>query len=194
MAIEQESFPLISGHLSFDLVNTEVVRHGIRHNLLETEQDVEAWVNTLLAQTIIYTEQLSEDVTSWAREALPILHKLRSLLREGFERIADGGNLPNGWTSQLESHITNAPFSYKINKGKLMPVPLGKPVYALTSLISLDALELLATGELTKTHRCANPDCVLLFMDTSGRRKWCSMKICGNRKKVARFQKRHQKK
>ncbi|HDR6823126.1 TPA: CGNR zinc finger domain-containing protein, partial [Bacillus thuringiensis] len=34
------------------------------------------------------------------------------------------------------------------------------------------------------------PDCVLLFIDKSGKRKWCSMKICGNRKKVAKFQDR----
>ncbi|MGX6988867.1 CGNR zinc finger domain-containing protein [Leuconostoc fallax] len=30
----------------------------------------------------------------------------------------------------------------------------------------------------------ANPKCVLLFVDESGRRKWCSIQICGNRHKV----------
>ncbi|WP_425203523.1 CGNR zinc finger domain-containing protein [Priestia megaterium] len=35
---------------------------------------------------------------------------------------------------------------------------------------------------------------MLLFIDLTGRRKWCSMKICGNRKKVARFQHKNNKK
>jgi CGNR zinc finger/Putative stress-induced transcription regulator len=35
---------------------------------------------------------------------------------------------------------------------------------------------------------CANPDCVLWFLDTSrpGTRRWCSMAACGNRDKALR--------
>jgi predicted RNA-binding Zn ribbon-like protein len=35
---------------------------------------------------------------------------------------------------------------------------------------------------------CANPDCVLWFLDTSrpGTRRWCSMAACGNREKAIR--------
>jgi predicted RNA-binding Zn ribbon-like protein len=35
---------------------------------------------------------------------------------------------------------------------------------------------------------CANPDCVLWFLDTSrpGTRRWCSMSACGNRDKAIR--------
>jgi predicted RNA-binding Zn ribbon-like protein len=35
---------------------------------------------------------------------------------------------------------------------------------------------------------CANPDCVLWFLDTSrpGTRRWCSMAACGNRDKAIR--------
>ena len=36
-------------------------------------------------------------------------------------------------------------------------------------------------------RRCANPNCVLLFLDVSksGRRRWCDMATCGNRAKSA---------
>jgi predicted RNA-binding Zn ribbon-like protein len=35
---------------------------------------------------------------------------------------------------------------------------------------------------------CANPDCVLWFLDTTrpGTRRWCSMAACGNRDKAIR--------
>ncbi|WP_163580863.1 CGNR zinc finger domain-containing protein [Gracilibacillus saliphilus] len=39
-------------------------------------------------------------------------------------------------------------------------------------------------------HHCANPACILLFIDKRGKRKWCSMKIYVNREKVTRHQKR----
>jgi hypothetical protein len=39
-----------------------------------------------------------------------------------------------------------------------------------------------------RIRKCANPDCVLHFVDTSrtGRRQWCSMTACGNRLKARR--------
>lgn len=39
-----------------------------------------------------------------------------------------------------------------------------------------------------RLRRCAHPDCVLHFLDTTGRgtRRWCSMAGCGNRAKAAR--------
>lgn len=39
-----------------------------------------------------------------------------------------------------------------------------------------------------RIRRCAHPDCVLYFVDTSARgtRRWCSMAGCGNRAKAAR--------
>jgi predicted RNA-binding Zn ribbon-like protein len=43
-----------------------------------------------------------------------------------------------------------------------------------------------ASGE--RVRPCANPECVLWFVDTSrpGTRRWCSMAACGNRDKAAR--------
>jgi len=40
-------------------------------------------------------------------------------------------------------------------------------------------------------RECPGEDCGYLFRDTSrGRRRWCSMKTCGNRAKVQRFRDR----
>lgn len=51
----------------------------------------------------------------------------------------------------------------------------------------------LSAGELSRLRRCANPECVILFIDESrnGSRQWCSMKACGNRDKVSKWRSRH---
>ncbi|MBB6447989.1 CGNR zinc finger domain-containing protein [Bacillus benzoevorans] len=187
-------FPLISGHLSLDLVNTEVVRRGVRHNLLTSKDDLIEWIKAMQENDSLIPEHFSSETEEWLEQALDRVLNLRAFLREGFERVTDGYQLSNDWLAHLEKLIAKAPFLYRIIGGKLVEIPIGEPLDRLISLIALDALNLYATGELGTMKRCANPDCVLLFMDSSGRRKWCSMQICGNRKKVARFQNRSGKK
>jgi predicted RNA-binding Zn ribbon-like protein len=53
--------------------------------------------------------------------------------------------------------------------------------------------DLVVNDDLSRLHRCANPECVLFFLDVtrSRTRRWCSMTTCGNRAKQQRFQLRH---
>ena len=187
---DEVKFPLISGQISLDLVNTNVVRHGTRHDLLANPEHVIAWFHTLTKENILMKEQFSEVIEDWAEEALPALREVRSFLREVFEKMADGKEPPSNWVTHLELLIRQAPFSFQSLDEQLIPIPIGKSSDALISLIAFDALKLFTSGQLSHIHRCANPDCVLLFIDTRGRRKWCSMKICGNREKVTRHQQR----
>ena len=179
-----EEFPLVSGHLSLDLVNTELVQRGNRHDLLVTSEDLVSWIHAMEKAGALVPAVLPQGYDS--PEALQVLLSLRDLLRRQFERVADGNKPEDSWKANLEKLVEEAPFSYKVRDKSLIPVPLGRPEHALSTLAAFDALRLLASGELLSLHRCANPDCVLLFMDTSGRRKWCSMRICGNRTKVSR--------
>lgn len=41
---------------------------------------------------------------------------------------------------------------------------------------------------LERVRQCAHEECILYFLDLSksGKRKWCSMETCGNRKKAAK--------
>lgn len=188
--VSESNFPLISGYLSLDLVNTEMVRNGTRYDLLTKSEDVINWVNTLLEENILLTKQISDNVQEWSSQVLPILREIRSFLRKGYESLADGEDLSEGWINYLETVIEKAPFTYKVENNELIPVPIGQPSNVLISLVALDAIKLYTSNKLSSIHRCANPSCVLLFIDTRGRRKWCSMRICGNREKVTRFQRR----
>lgn len=65
----------------------------------------------------------------------------------------------------------------------------------LLAAVARSAAELLAGESRKRLRRCANPACTLFFCDGSrtGRRRWCSMALCGNRHKVAEFARRHRK-
>ncbi len=57
--------------------------------------------------------------------------------------------------------------------------------------VAADAVALLADPErLRRVHRCPGRDCGWLFLDTSGRRKWCAMDGCGSREKMRRLYRR----
>ncbi len=59
------------------------------------------------------------------------------------------------------------------------------PLWAL----SLDAVELMSSDGITRVRACDNSECRWLFLDVSKShtRRWCDMKLCGNRMKARRF-------
>jgi predicted RNA-binding Zn ribbon-like protein len=56
-------------------------------------------------------------------------------------------------------------------------------------LLAQSALDLLLAQEPPRLHACASETCRWLFLDTSKNRtrRWCDMKICGNRAKARRY-------
>jgi predicted RNA-binding Zn ribbon-like protein len=54
--------------------------------------------------------------------------------------------------------------------------------------VAADAVDLLRDpARLTRLHRCPGRDCGWVFLDMSGRRRWCSMATCGSREKMRRM-------
>jgi predicted RNA-binding Zn ribbon-like protein len=54
--------------------------------------------------------------------------------------------------------------------------------------VSVDAVALLADQRrLARVRVCPGRDCGWLFLDASGRRRWCSMTTCGSREKMRRM-------
>ncbi|MEV0848001.1 CGNR zinc finger domain-containing protein [Streptomyces sp. NPDC049954] len=73
--------------------------------------------------------------------------------------------------------------------GVLSPAPhLPAARKALASL-AIAWSELALTGEATRLKRCSEHACAWVFWDTSKNRsrRWCSMRVCGNRAKARRL-------
>lgn len=57
--------------------------------------------------------------------------------------------------------------------------------------VATDAVALLVDpSRLTRVSRCPGRACGWLFINTSGRRRWCSMSTCGSREKMRRLHQR----
>jgi predicted RNA-binding Zn ribbon-like protein len=65
---------------------------------------------------------------------------------------------------------------------------------ALLATLAGEAALLLGGERASRIRRCEADGCAMLFLDTSrgGERRWCSMKRCGNKAKVAEFRRRRQ--
>lgn len=63
----------------------------------------------------------------------------------------------------------------------------GEPLDAL--LLAVAAL--LVSDDVRRVRACPGHGCGWLFLDTTGRRRWCQMAVCGNRAKQARIRERH---
>lgn len=70
-------------------------------------------------------------------------------------------------------------------------------VDAALASIARDAIDLFSSSLVERIKACANPECAMLFLDTSrpGQRRWCAMNGngCGNRAKKTAFRQRQQK-
>jgi predicted RNA-binding Zn ribbon-like protein len=54
--------------------------------------------------------------------------------------------------------------------------------------VAADAVALLADpARMARLRRCPGRNCGWVFLDTSGRRRWCSMATCGSREKMRRM-------
>jgi|SoiMethySBSTD1v2_1073268.scaffolds.fasta_scaffold948750_1 predicted RNA-binding Zn ribbon-like protein len=73
--------------------------------------------------------------------------------------------------------------TYRVDAARRIELPLLRVAWA--------AGELLTGGELDRVKTCPGDDCGWLFLDRSGRRRWCSMDSCGNRAKVRAHAARH---
>jgi len=57
------------------------------------------------------------------------------------------------------------------------------PLHAL----AWSAGELIAADRFDEIHVCVGTGCGFLFLDPRGRRRWCTMAVCGNRSKVRSY-------
>lgn len=73
--------------------------------------------------------------------------------------------------------------------GVLSPAPGLPPARKALADLAIAWSELAVTGEAARLKRCAEHACAWVFWDVSKNRsrRWCSMRVCGNRAKARRY-------
>lgn len=184
-------FRFQSQELPLNLINTEEMKRGKLVDSLSSADNLKLWIQEMNANQLLegycsHTLKGLEVTREWLEEALPVIRDFRAMLRKGLEEMADHGVPEAGWVERLEAVLEKAPLIFKYAGSSLAAIPLEKGPLGLISVIAYQTLTLYAEGKLQSVRRCSNPKCIWLFMDSTGKRKWCSMKICGNRMKAER--------
>lgn len=181
-------FHFVSGRLCLDFANTGGERDGAAFEDLRTPDDLARWFaeSGLEARGISAAEDDLEEARA-LRDAI-----WRSAWRVA-QRHGGGRTLDPADVEKINDAAARPALAPQI-VAEAGTVRWEEPIAAEGALatIARDAVETLA-GELAhRIRECANPDCILLFLDTSrpGRRRWCSMDLCGNLEKTTRYRRR----
>jgi predicted RNA-binding Zn ribbon-like protein len=202
----QPRFELTGGAVCLDFVNTVDDRaSGTPKELVPHYADLARFAEDTGVLTHSQAEDLSSRSLAEPGEANRVL-KSAMALREAmyviFWAAAHRQKIPPGALEALNAFVreagrhsvlaqSNGHFVWKFDE-------LTNPEPAFDAIlwpIARSAADLLASDRLAFVRACSSKTCEWLFVDTSKnhRRRWCDMKLCGNRAKVRRFY-AHQKK
>jgi len=116
----------------------------------------------------------------WARETMRVM---ADAVLDGVEPPKEAVQAAN---RALEPYV---PPRAEIENGKLRHRAPGS-VRTAVSWLMLEALLMLSSEEVEVLQRCAAPDCRAIFLDPTGRRRWCPSGRCGVKLRVRAYRER----
>lgn len=194
-------FQLVGGHPALDLVNTLDwrFREEGTEELLTSYGDVVSFAeqSELLTSAEARRVERGAGTEKDRTVTLTAVRALREALAEVLYAQIDGRKPAEMAVRTLERFFKTAQASRTLRwngDGMQWEWPSTGTDQDLALLKLVQSAEELVTGEkLAMLRDCAKPDCRWLFLDTSKNhtRRWCDMKICGNRMKARRFKALH---
>ena len=119
---------------------------------------------------------------------------LRGLVRELARRNTHGESVDSELRSKFASLVGGAELRFVLGvDGDVQAEPARGGVDGALAAILVRILGAQAAGTWRRLKSCPGDHCGWLFYDGSRNvsSKWCSMSICGNRKKTAAYRRRH---
>lgn len=172
--------PFVGGWLWLDLLNTVLSDGRTTQDLIETPAALSAW----LSHAGIAVEGPSAP-----------LDGLRALLRSSVEPLRRGDAIPPEVLQATNSALAQVRLRLRLEDGEEGPrlvetLDLGEA--GPGGAIARDFARFVCDHEPQRLKHCDSPACSLVFYDRgkNNTRRWCTMSICGNRDKVARYRAR----
>ena len=182
---------LLAGRVCLDFVNTVDWRASAAPvELLGTYGDLLAWGRhagilapkeaAALRRAARGRPVAAADVLARARDLREAVHGL------AIDRAGRGAALET-----LNAELARAPARSRVEAAAgggygWAAAPEGPPLDRVLWPLAWSAAGLLTDGEGPRVKQCAGPGCGWVFLDESGRRRWCAMADCGNRAKARR--------
>ena len=187
----RDGFLFVGDHLALDFVNTRPSPKGQPVELLTDFRTVLKWFQTAgvidseSAARLVHLHRDSEKA-----HALATALSFREKLRRAVISVEHNTGVPPDMVKEVNRLMALHPVLHRLeNDGQgawsikrwFRP---DRPEDLLAPL-AYAAAQLFTETDFTRIRKCAN--CVLHFRDTSKKanRRWCSMRLCGNRFKVA---------
>ena len=192
-----DGFLFVGNQLALDLLNTRpVLSEGSRELL----PDAEALIRWLIASGVL-TPQKGKGLTrTWsnAPKGQAFVQKLRAFrerLRAAVLRHEAGSAVSDTFIAEVNTLLEQHPSVLVLRRsgekiGRKIAFEPNEPD-DLWAPIATAVAELLTDVPRHRVRKCES--CVVHYYDTSkkGSRRWCSMNICGNKVKVAAYQRRN---
>lgn len=197
--ISNPTFQLVAGQPALDFINTLDwrFRKGGQVELLKSYGDLLRFTEQSKILTPALAQQLLTTVAN--RSATRILKssiELRETAAGIFYAVLDGHSPSAVALKTLQVYINAARLHQQLTwKNSHLEWDLSEvadkeakaelPLW----LLSLSISRLITSASMQMVRACGDPACRWLFIDTSKNhtRRWCDMKICGNRMKARRF-------
>jgi predicted RNA-binding Zn ribbon-like protein len=201
-ALQNQPFELIAGHPVLDLVNTLDwrFRESGPEELIRSYADLLRFTEESGLLTPKQARQLKQAASGSAgARVVAACKELREAAAGVFYATLDGSRPANAHIRALECFFKEARANQKLHWKESQLIwgwPETDPELELPLwVLSLSASELMTSDgrtisdELLRVRECERPECRWLFLDTSKNhtRRWCDMKVCGNRTKAQRF-------
>jgi predicted RNA-binding Zn ribbon-like protein len=199
---EAEKHHLIGNALCLDFANTLYGHGGTPlHEYLRSYRDLVIWSRKAGVLDDSDAEKLLRRADRQPNEALSVFHRaiaLRETIYRVFAALVNGAEPKNVDLAVLNAARTAALAHSRVDRaGKRFAVDWDDETALDRMLwqIALSAGELLVSNNLRRVRQCRGETCDWLFVDTSRNqmRRWCQMRVCGNRAKVHRFLRRQRR-
>jgi predicted RNA-binding Zn ribbon-like protein len=190
---------LVGGRLCLDFCNTSRDRTGVSEERFRAYADVVSWAWRAAVLNAEEAGRLARLGSRNPTEAL-LVHeralRLRQSLRVIFTTLAARRRIRPTMLEVLNEELASA-----MARSQVVPTDEGftwlwaqggKALDSMLWPVARSAADLLTGGPLASIRVCEGRGCGWLFLDTSRNRtrRWCDMKICGNRAKARRHQER----
>jgi predicted RNA-binding Zn ribbon-like protein len=197
-----ETIKLLAGRLCLDFANS-VDWHAIGHPLPHTDalaepDALERWARRVRLdepgaepRPRVETPPTGEPAEAAALPPeLVAARELRDALYRIFAAVAAGDPAPEDALARLRTDHADGVAAARLEArapGYALAWAPGDP-RRVRYAVAADAVALLADpAALARLKRCPGRDCGWVFLDASGRRRWCSMDSCGSREKMRRM-------
>ncbi len=194
-------FEFSGGALCLDFVNTLNGRKlALLRDDLRSYSDLISWARqagVLHPSDVRELESASQHFSSRANSALNKARDLRETIYRIFSAIAAEKRPADDDLKSINDVLVEALRHSRIVRrdggySRSWSEPRGADLESPLWPVAHSAAELLTSPDIHRVRECASETCAWLFLDKSKNRtrRWCDMKVCGNREKARRHYER----